>query len=49
MGVIRMIKLFGWESRTSDDIADKRKEELKHIRKFKILELLGDGIKCVAW
>ena len=43
-----MIKLFGWESRTSDDLAKKRNEELKYIRKFKILELLGDNIKCVT-
>ncbi|KAL4247277.1 ATP-binding cassette transporter C [Abortiporus biennis] len=40
MNVIRMIKLFGWEKKTSDQIAEKRDEELKYIRILKILQCL---------
>ncbi|TCD68817.1 hypothetical protein EIP91_009684 [Steccherinum ochraceum] len=39
MNVIRMIKLFGWESKVNDQIADKREEELVYVRRFKLLEL----------
>ncbi|TCD68834.1 hypothetical protein EIP91_009701 [Steccherinum ochraceum] len=39
MNVIRMIKLFGWEPKVNDQIADKREEELVYVRRFKLLEL----------
>ncbi|OCH85242.1 hypothetical protein OBBRIDRAFT_807663, partial [Obba rivulosa] len=39
MGVVRMIKLFGWEPRMSDQIAQKRKEELALQKKYQILNL----------
>ncbi|GJE85927.1 multidrug resistance-associated ABC transporter [Phanerochaete sordida] len=39
MNVIRMIKLFGWEPKVNDQVADKREDELSYIRKFKMLEL----------
>ncbi|OCH83833.1 P-loop containing nucleoside triphosphate hydrolase protein [Obba rivulosa] len=39
MSVIRMIKLFGWEPRMSDQIAQKRKEELALQKKYQILSL----------
>ncbi|KAH8086646.1 hypothetical protein BXZ70DRAFT_549376 [Cristinia sonorae] len=41
MNVIRMIKLFGWEPKVNEQIADKREQELTHIRRFKVLELLN--------
>ena len=44
MGVLRMIKLFGWESRVSEMIAEKREEELKWVWKGKMLNL---GITCI--
>ena len=42
-----MIKLFGWEPRVADRIADKREHELTYIRKYKVLELINNNIKCV--
>lgn len=45
MGVIRMIKLFGWEPRMADKIAEKRESELRTQWKGKILELLNGNIK----
>ena len=47
MSVIRMIKLFGWEPRVADQLAEKRESELKYIRMYKILELINNNIKCV--
>ncbi|KZV63784.1 P-loop containing nucleoside triphosphate hydrolase protein [Peniophora sp. CONT] len=40
MNVIRMIKLFGWESKINERIAATRKEELKGVRKREILTML---------
>lgn len=45
MSVIRMIKLFGWEPRVADQLAQKRENELSFIRQYKILELLNNNIK----
>ena len=42
-----MIKLFGWEPRVDEQVAAKREEELKYIRKNKILELINGNIKFV--
>ena len=42
-----MIKLFGWEPRVADQLAQKREDELKYIRKNKILELTNNNIKYV--
>lgn len=47
MSVIRMVKLFGWEPRVADQLGDKREDELKYIRKNKILELINNNIKYV--
>ncbi|KAI0344119.1 multidrug resistance-associated ABC transporter [Trametopsis cervina] len=44
MNVIRMIKLFGWEPKTNDQLSEKRREELVYQRKFKFLELLNGNI-----
>ncbi|KAI0638608.1 multidrug resistance-associated ABC transporter [Trametes polyzona] len=47
MNVIRMIKLFGWEPKVSDQLAVKREDELKYIRKYKILELINGNVNYV--
>ena len=47
MSVIRMVKLFGWEPRVADQLAEKRENELIFIRKYKILELINNNIKYV--
>ncbi|KAH9886263.1 P-loop containing nucleoside triphosphate hydrolase protein [Cubamyces lactineus] len=39
MGVIRMIKLFGWEPRITEQLDKKREEELKALRKSKLLSM----------
>ncbi|PCH35077.1 hypothetical protein WOLCODRAFT_155747 [Wolfiporia cocos MD-104 SS10] len=41
LGVIRMIKLFGWEPRVAEQLAEKRTEELEYQKKFRLLELLN--------
>ena len=48
MGVLRMIKLFGWEARVSRDIAEKREDELRLIWKRKILNMLNNITKFVS-
>ncbi|KAI0774725.1 multidrug resistance-associated ABC transporter [Trametes elegans] len=48
MSVIRMIKLFGWEPRVSDQLAKKREDELKYIKKYKILELINGNVNFVV-
>jgi hypothetical protein len=45
MNVLRMIKLFGWESKMNERLADKRKEELVWLWKRKLLDLLTNNIK----
>ncbi|KAK0478556.1 hypothetical protein IW261DRAFT_1551827 [Armillaria novae-zelandiae] len=44
MNVLRMIKLFGWEKKMDDKIAEKRDEELVWIKKRKMLDLLNGTI-----
>ncbi|EJC97739.1 P-loop containing nucleoside triphosphate hydrolase protein [Fomitiporia mediterranea MF3/22] len=39
MGVIRMIKLFGWEPYMLKQLSDRRDEELTRVRRFKLLSL----------
>ncbi|KAJ4476620.1 hypothetical protein J3R30DRAFT_3759412 [Lentinula aciculospora] len=41
MNVLRMIKLFGWESKMESRIAKKRDEELIWIRRRQILEIIN--------
>lgn len=45
MNVIRMIKLFGWEPKVNDEIAKKRDDELKWIKRRQLLDLLNGNIK----
>ena len=44
INVIRMIKMFGWESRMTERIAEKRAEELSYLRVSKILEVANNTI-----
>lgn len=45
MSVLRMIKLFGWESRVKETVAEKRENELGWIWKRKMLSLANNCIK----
>ncbi|KAI0932659.1 hypothetical protein AcW1_000282 [Taiwanofungus camphoratus] len=47
MNMIRMIKLFGWEPRVTQQILDKREDELHFQKKAKLLELLNGNINYV--
>ncbi|KAJ7094121.1 P-loop containing nucleoside triphosphate hydrolase protein [Mycena epipterygia] len=42
MNVIRMVKMFGWEKKMNERIADKREEELNWIWKRKLLDLINE-------
>lgn len=48
MSVIRMIKLFGWEPRMIARLSAKREEELKWIKKSKLLEMFNGNLKYVS-
>ncbi|TDL23375.1 hypothetical protein BD410DRAFT_820769 [Rickenella mellea] len=39
MGVLRMIKMFGWEAKINAQLAEKREEELKYIFKHQMLRI----------
>lgn len=39
LGVIRMIKLFGWEPYMLTQLARSRDEELKKLRQFRMLDI----------
>lgn len=45
MNVLRMIKLFGWESKIDKRISEKREVELVWTWKTKILELINNNVK----
>jgi hypothetical protein len=47
MNVIRMIKLFGWEARMNEKLAEQRDEELKYQKKRQLLELVNGCVKSV--
>ncbi|EMD39575.1 hypothetical protein CERSUDRAFT_111891 [Gelatoporia subvermispora B] len=40
LNVFRMVKLFGWEPRAEEQLSQKRDEELKWAKKYKLLNLL---------
>ncbi|KAK0238173.1 hypothetical protein EDD85DRAFT_833297 [Armillaria nabsnona] len=44
VNVLRMVKLFGWESKMNERISSKREEELVWIRKRQFLNLLSGSI-----
>ena len=45
LNVVRMIKLFGWERRVTEQVEERREAELKIHRKTKFLELTNNLIK----
>lgn len=45
MSVLRMIKLFGWETQVAEMVAKKREDELGWIWKQKLLRLANACIK----
>ena len=45
MGVLRMVKLFGWEGRVKESVAEKREEELKLIWTRQMLDILNGTLK----
>lgn len=47
MNVLRMIKLFGWERKMTEKVAEKREEELRWLWKRQILDLINGNLKCV--
>ena len=48
MGVLRMVKLFGWEGHVKENLAEKREAELHLIWKKKLLGLVNSICKYVA-
>ncbi|KAG8914833.1 hypothetical protein FRC00_010528 [Tulasnella sp. 408] len=44
LGVIRMVKLFGWERKIEAQIYEKRDAELKFIRKKQVFQLLNNNV-----
>ncbi|KDQ56810.1 hypothetical protein JAAARDRAFT_131890 [Jaapia argillacea MUCL 33604] len=47
MNVLRMVKLFGWESKIAQQVAEKREEELKWQWKRQILSLWNENVNYV--
>lgn len=47
MGILRMIKLFGWEPKIATRITEKREQELQYIKLRQILTLINGNIKWV--
>ncbi|KAH8986970.1 hypothetical protein EDB86DRAFT_3211871 [Lactarius hatsudake] len=47
MAILRMIKLFGWESKISARLAEKREQELRYIKMRQILNLINGNINYV--
>ncbi|THH30400.1 hypothetical protein EUX98_g3808 [Antrodiella citrinella] len=41
MNVIRMVKLFGWEPKTSEQLNEKRQLEMSFVRKLKLLKVFN--------
>ncbi|KAF9813950.1 hypothetical protein IEO21_05386 [Rhodonia placenta] len=44
MNVIRMIKLFGWERKITDQLTEKREVELKSIKRAKLLQMISSSL-----
>lgn len=47
MNVLQMIKMFGWEKKMDERIAEKREQELHYIWKRQVLEFLNGVLKSV--
>jgi hypothetical protein len=48
MNVLRMVKMFGWEKRINERVAEKREEELNYVWKRQLLDLTNGIIKYVV-
>ncbi|KAJ7667031.1 hypothetical protein B0H17DRAFT_1210523 [Mycena rosella] len=47
VNVLRMVKLFGWEEKMKDRVADKRDDELRWIRQRRLLDLASSLINFI--
>ncbi|KZT53818.1 hypothetical protein CALCODRAFT_486059 [Calocera cornea HHB12733] len=47
MNVIRMVKMFGWESRVKEQIGEKREEELKYVKQRQIMHLANLNLNFI--
>jgi hypothetical protein len=45
MGILRMIKLFGWEPKIAARLVEKREQELQYIKIRQFLNLMNGNIK----
>ena len=45
MGVLRMIKLFGWEPRITAQLNERREQELLSVRKAHFLDMSNNMCK----
>jgi hypothetical protein len=45
MNILRMVKLFGWEPKVAERLAERREHELRYIKKRQILNLINMNIK----
>jgi ABC-type multidrug transport system fused ATPase/permease subunit len=44
MNILRMVKLFGWEPKVAERLAERREHELRYIKKRQILNLINMNI-----
>ena len=47
MNILRMIKLFGWESKISERLSGKREDELHWIKKIRIWTVINNNLTSV--
>ncbi|EMD37786.1 hypothetical protein CERSUDRAFT_65379 [Gelatoporia subvermispora B] len=47
MQILRMIKLFGWESLAADNVSHKRTEELEYIKRYKFIYLISHLVNWI--
>ena len=45
MNVLRMVKVFGWEQKLIDRLAEKRDDELNFVQRRQLLNLLNNVLK----
>lgn len=45
MSILRMIKFFGWEHEVQRQIGEKRQEELRYLKRSKMLDLITANLK----
>ncbi|THH12876.1 hypothetical protein EW146_g7283 [Bondarzewia mesenterica] len=47
MNVLRMIKLFGWEPKINERVAEKRDDELRFVKRRQLLNLLNNNLNFI--